>query len=334
MEQQFFIGYHKDEKIIKKSSSGGIFTAITDLYLKSGNVSIYGCILDENLNATHIKAKNTETRNKMCGSKYIQSNISNCFNDVAQDLKNNVEVIFTGTPCQIAGLNSFLELKKIDKKKLLTVEVICHGVGSNKFFRDFISYLEKKYNGKAIKCNFRSKKRKGQLQCIEIIFDNGKVYTSPATSLDWFYSVYHKNYILRPSCYECKYATKKRNSDISIADSWSDLYNKNYSTSLIICNTQKGLETFNKIKSNLIFKSVTFDQVEVPQMKYPSKKPHNYNEFWNIYNKKGYLEIQKYLGNNTKKSKLKSSIVNILNKFNLIYYFKILKSRGKNIWKK
>ena len=149
MKQKYYVAIHNSNDIWKRSSSGGAFTAITDAWFEKYNESavVYGCVFDENLNAVHIRTTTKVKRDRMCGSKYIQSNIAGIFKDVENDLNNGLYVCFSGTPCQIAGLKKYLECKKVEQKEyLLTIEVICHGVGSIKFFKDYIKDLEKKYN--------------------------------------------------------------------------------------------------------------------------------------------------------------------------------------------
>lgn len=170
--QNYFRFLHRKEEVKKHSSSGGAFTAITDSVIQQGGI-VYGCILDKNLKALHIRSHDYTGRNLMRGSKYIQSNISGIFSGVKEDLTAGRLVCFSGTPCEIKALKNYLEIFKIDTMKLLLVEVVCHGVGSNKFFKDYISYLEKKYRGKATKVNFRAKHHKGQKQDMEVRFDNG-----------------------------------------------------------------------------------------------------------------------------------------------------------------
>lgn len=324
MEQKFFIGAHIDKEIRSKSSSGGAFTAITDEILnKYSDASIYGCILNENLQAVHIRATSKLERNKMRGSKYISSKIVSCYKDVEKDLKDGRYVIFSGTPCQISAIIKYLNIKSINMENLITIEVICHGVGSNKFFYDYIKNLEKKYKGKAIYCNFRSKSKPGKIQDMEVRFDNGKKYNAVSTKFDWFYSIYLKNLILRPSCYTCKFSHEKRNSDISIADAWGIKdKSKNTALSLIIANTEKGMKIVKNITNVLNMTEINKEDVHQPHMHHPCKKPQNYDEFWKIYLNKGYLTAQKYIGNNTSKGRLKLLIIKIINKVGLIKIIK------------
>lgn len=330
MEQRFFTAMHKSEEVLKKSSSGGVFTAITDAWFSEyGDKSVvYGCVMDEDLNAKHIRGTSKKERDKMRGSKYISSNVSGVFKMVENDLKNGLYVVFSGTPCQIAGLISFLSAVNVPQnEQLLTVEVICHGVGSNAFFNDYIAHLEKKYKSKALSCNFRAKSRPGKMQDMQVVFENGKKYNASSTQYDWFYSAY-SGYILRPSCYNCKFAKKERYADISIADNWNTETHEGEKKhgSVVITNSRYGYENFIKSSAYFDYKETSFDEIHQPNLRKPTEKPQRYDEFQNAYMQGGYLNAQKFLGNNTLKGKIRSFAVDILYKLNLTERAKLLKN--------
>ncbi len=319
---KYIIAWHKDLTIIKSSSSGGAFTAISNHFLKEDNGIVYGCILDKNIRVIHIQAMNSIERDLMRGSKYIQSNMLDIYNKVEIELKNNKEVLFSGTPCQIAAICQYLKLKKVSMEKLLTVEVACHGVASSRFFSDYISHLEKKYKGKTIECCFRAKEKMHKIQQMRVRFDNNKTYISASNSTDWFYSVYHKNLILRPSCYNCKFAQEKRIADITIADSWGFKSENDIPKSLIIFNSKKSEKYLDYIKKEMNIIEVRKEDFKLSALEHPAKRPSNRDTFWKIYLNEGYLSAQRYVGNNTLKGKVKRIIANVLYKTNLDRFFK------------
>lgn len=332
MQQKFYAAYHKDKSIEKASSSGGAFTALTDQWFAyyAEEAVVYGCIMDENLLAKHIRADNREDRNKMRGSKYIGSDISGVFPAVERDINLGKYVVFSGTPCQIGGLQSFLKAKKIRySRQLLTVEVICHGVGSVRFFQDYIHKMENRYKSKAIACTFRTKSQPGKKQDIAIWFSNGKRYNASSTRYDWFYSGYLGNFVLRPSCYQCKYASRERVADISIADHWADEQGEMVSRSLMIANTELGEEWIAAANRDMEMEMISWQQVHQPNMQKPSEKPLNYDAFWACYKQDGYLAAQKMLGNHTLKGYARSAVVSILYRLHLIVLVKYLRSKVK-----
>lgn len=332
MEQLFIAACHKNCKTEKSSSSGGAFTALTDeWFLKYGEKAVvYGCVLDENLKAKHLRAVTSNDRDKMRGSKYIQSDISGVFEQVADDLKNGNMVLFSGTPCQIAALLKFVD-KLPQKNNLLTVDVICHGVGSNEFFADYIAYLENKYKSNVVSCNFRGKSRAGSSTSMEIEFSNGKKYVASSTRFDWFYSVYYKNYIINAGCFSCKFAKIQRCADITIGDMRrKNLGHDTKYKSLIIVNTEKGKALTDLALKNMEWVATAEAEIDQPHLYKPSVKPNDYEQFWGVYNQKGYLAAQKYVGNNTVLGKTKAVIVDIINFFHLSGLIKKIKHIIKN----
>ena len=330
MEQRFYTAVHKDKKICKKSSSGGAFTALSDAWFDTykEKAVVYGSILDENLKAKHIRATTPELRDEMRGSKYIESYIRGISEQVEKDLKNGMYVFFTGTPCQNAGIKLYLKNKGIKTEdNLITVEVICHGVAEEKFFRDYITHLEHKYKSKATKCNFRAKKSKGRLQDMLIEFENGKEYYASSTNYDWFYSAYVRCFVLKSSCYKCKFAKRERFSDISLGDNWAGYNESSMGESLIITNSDIGEKWVVKALVNMEFSEVEFERVHSPFIVEPPSKPKAYNCFWEKYNSDGYLSAQKILGNNTLKGKFIVGIALVFNKLHLMNLAKKIKRK-------
>lgn len=328
MEPKCYIALHRDERIWKRSSSGGAFSAITDSWLShhGEKASIYGCVLDEDLNAVHIRAVTAAERDRMCGSKYIGSNTSGAYRTAAEDLKKGMYVCFSGTPCQIAGLKSFLAVKGIDAgDRLLTVDFICHGVASTRFFQDYISVLEKKYGSKAIACRFRAKSRPERRQDIEVDFANGKTFLSRSTRYDWFYSVYFRNLSLRPSCFRCRYASETRQADITIADHWEfkTLYQK--AKSLIIANTSSGKFWAEKSLIHMQWETVAYSEVRQPQLSMSVELPEGYDAFWQTYLEKGYHAAQKLAGNNTLAGRGKYWLVGLADDLHILSTIKKLR---------
>ena len=317
MKQSFYICYNKDNNIVKKSSSGGIFYTISSLFFeKYKKVKVYGCALNDDLEAIHMGVEKIKDITPLLGSKYISSNISGIYQEVMEDLTKGYIVLFCGTPCQISALNNIIKTKKIDTEKLYTLDFVCHGVSNNDFFKDYIKYLEKKYKGKAKECNFRTKSKPGKLQDMSVYFDNNKKYLASTTKLDWFYSAYHKNLSIKQQCFKCPFTNLDRNSDITMGDAWGSRIEGCWSPSLIIINTAKGSEIYKHIKKFINYKEVTLSEIHNPQLYKNIEKPDNYDEFNKVYKEKGFFEAQKFIGNNTFWGKIKLICANI------IYYFK------------
>lgn len=302
MEKRFFAAMHKEDVVRKKSSSGGAFTAISDSWFKKNGdkAVVYGCAMTNSMQAVHIRAENTETRDMMRGSKYIGSLMSGVMQRVCEDLKSGKYVAFSGTPCQISGLIALVKAMGIRaEERLLTIEVICHGVGSVTFFKEYIAAQEKRFKSKAVACTFRGKSRPGKHQQMRIQFTNGKVYESPSVRYDGFYSAYTGNYILRPSCYRCRYAQQERYADISIADFWGDHEELMDTRSLIVANTPQGMAWIEAAGECLNYEPLRKEMIHQPNMNRPTQKPSDYESFWAVFDAEGYDGVHKYLGNST-----------------------------------
>lgn len=321
---------HKSENIRKKSSSGGFFTVISD-YILSKNGVVYGAGFDKNFNVIHKSAINSEERDELRGSKYVQSQMKETFKCVEKDLKEDKYVIFTGTPCQVAGLQGYL---KKDYGKLIKCDIICHGTPSVKVFNDYKEFMEDKYKSKIKSFNFRSKSIIGEVQVIEIIFENNKIYRKPI-HLDPYGKLFFENYTLKPSCYNCKFTNLNRTSDFTMADFWGieksipDFDDKK-GVSLVLVNTNRGKEIFNSIKNSIIYVESNITDCMQHNLQNPSDKPKILINFWNDYNSNGFLYVaKKYGGYNfidKSKRECRKRLSLILKKFGIISVLKKIKT--------
>lgn len=278
-----YIVKHKNFEIRINSRSGGIFTLLSDYFLENQGV-VYGAILDDKLNVIHTRATTKEERDLMRGSKYAQSFLGDTFIDVKNDVAKGNNVLFTGTPCQIAGLKNVI----IDDL-LFTVDIVCHGVPSHLIYKEYIKFLENKYNSKVLSFNFRNKKKYGWDAHYESVkFDNGKEIDS-----DNFRNLFYEHKVLRPSCFTCNFKNLNRISDITIADAWgvdkdNPKFNDNNGISLVFVNTDKGQKVFDSIKGQMEYIEVDVDTYLQPPLKMNYEEPRDRNKFWERYHKKGF----------------------------------------------
>ena len=189
--------------------------------------------------------------------------------------------------------------------------------------------MENKYKSKAVYCGFREKNRQGKFNAMKVVFENKRQYVSPSTSVDWFYTAYYRNLIIRPECFNCKYASTERCSDITLGDYWNSYEAVNWGESLIMCNTEYGKEMADVLCERMEIKRIAFDEKKQPQLCGATKKPADYEYFYKIYKEKGYLEAQKYIGNNTVKGKLKHLTVSVFCELGLAVLLKKIKSKVK-----
>lgn len=292
----------REKKEILESTSGGAFASIAQQVLKKGGV-VYGAALyreKENLVIEHIRIDNIKDLIKIKGSKYVQSDISNILKLVKKDLIDERKVLFSGTPCQIAALKSYLN-REYDN--LLTIDIICHGVPSYDLFKSYIKFLEEKNKGKVIDYKFRDKRRGWGHSTSYIIQKNEKkVCKRVIVPLDAYYKMFLKGETYRENCYNCKFANKKRISDITIGDYWGieiehpeaiekngGKLNDHKGVSCILINTIKGEKLFDDIKSQINYYNTTFDKIAKHnhQLVEATKFSDDRKTIFNIYEKKG-----------------------------------------------
>lgn len=284
---------HKCEETRAASRSGGIFTACSDYVLNNHGV-VYGCVLNKNFDAVHVRAENIEDRNRMRGSKYIQSKLGDTFRNVRLDLENGKTVLFSGTSCQVAGLKAYLQ-KEYDN--LLCVDIVCHGVPSAKVWDAYLSWQEKNNNSKITGVDFRNKKDFGWRAHMETLyFENGKFVSSGI-----FRTLFYGHNVLRPSCYECPYKSTMHPGDITIADYWgienaAPEFDDNKGVSLVLVNNETGEWFLDKVKDKLVWKETRIEDSLQPPLKAPFPKPESRDKFWKDFENKDFSYIAKKYG--------------------------------------
>jgi len=271
-----FAGVLKDTLVLRNSASGGAFISLTFSTLNNNGV-VFGCTLNKNKEAEHIYVDKIKDIGKLQGSKYVQSDIKDSFIKVKQNLKENRQVLFSGTPCQIAGLNSYLK-KNYDN--LLTVDLICHGVPSPLFFKGYINWLEDQLKATIIDFKFRDKKKGWSLTAKIIYKRNNKLHEKIIYPFESYYYYYFlKGDISRKSCYVCPYANSSRVGDVTIGDFWGinnvhPEINDEKGVSLILINTKKGLKKIDSIKKYMNLTGTDFEQAKLynGQLEHPIAK--------------------------------------------------------------
>lgn len=242
---------NKNEEVRKTSSSGGVFTLLCEEVIKNGGV-VFGAAFDEKFNVKHIYAETLEECQKLKGSKYVQSQIGNTYKQAKEFLYAGRLVLFSGTQCQIKGLNLFL-MKEYNN--LITSEIICHGVPSPKVFKLYKENLKNKYNSNIKDIRFRDKTSGWNKFSYVTEFDNNEIH-SKTLHEDIYMKGFLNDLYLRPSCYECKAKNFSSNSDISLADYWGVErrhleFGDDKGTSLVLINTKKGKDIFQKISCHM-----------------------------------------------------------------------------------
>ena len=287
---------HKNNDIEIKSTSGGAFTALSDQILKD-NGSIYGCVFSSELEAIHICAETIEKRDLMRGAKYIQSNLNHCFKEIETKLKQGEIVMFSGVPCQVSGLKTFLGKEYTN---LYTVDLLCAGSASPKLFKEYIAYYEKK-SGKKILTYYCRSKEKGWVHLEKAVFADGTEDFQSLISQAWG-NIYGTHFSAREECMRCPFTSLERTGDISIGDCWGidkkvPSFADKKGVSILLINTLQGRKLFNECKRDL-------DVIEIDILDYLQRalvEPTKVNsverkEFWRKYYKYGIKKIIKDYG--------------------------------------
>lgn len=301
---------HKNECIRLESRSGGVFTALSNQIFKADGV-VYGCVLNDNIEAIHIRATSPDKRDKMRGSKYVQSRLGETYRDIKQDLNQGKYVLFSGTSCQVAGLKAYL---KKEHENLLCIDILCHGVPSPYLLKKYLEWQQKKHQYKIQSIDFRNKKDYGWSDHVESLFiENGNRIDSRIYR-NLFYSLNG----MRPSCYECQFKSINHPGDITLADYWGidkavPGFSDNKGVSLVFINSEKGYHLFKSSKNELDWIETKIEECMMQKcLVEPYLEPSSRCEFWKDLNSKPFQYIAKKYGGFGLLSTVKGTIGKII----------------------
>ena len=250
-KKECYCAYLLDNEKRMQSTSGGVFSGLAEKIILDGGI-VFGAAYDTDLNVSQIAVDNLNDLQKLKGSKYVESYTGDSFKQVKLFLDKGRSVLYSGTPCMIAGLKTFLGKTY---ENLITVDIICHGVPSRKLFRKYLEWLGKKYRGKIIYYGFRDKDV-GGWSC------GGKAKTKTKTktiagSCDPYYASFLRGETYRESCYTCPFANTQRIGDITLGDFWGverfyPEIDRTKGVSCVIVNSCKGQAFFDSVKEILV----------------------------------------------------------------------------------
>ena len=254
-----FAAWNNSEAIRTDSSSGGVFYSLMRMTFQQGGV-VWGAGFDETMILCHQSAANEADGKKLMGSKYLQSRINDTYQVIGDELRDGRQVLFSGTPCQVAGLYGFLG-KNYDN--LLTCDVVCHGVPSPKVFAAYRAVLERRYGAITKRIAFRRKDCGWKRYSVSLSFDNDTEYRRVLTE-DPFMFGFLANIYLRPSCHSCRFSRLPRVADISMGDFWGvdnhhPEWNDDRGLSLILVQTEKGQKAFETCRAGLTVHEADLD---------------------------------------------------------------------------
>ena len=246
---------NKNDDVRKNSSSGGIFYLLAEYVISRGGV-VFGARFDESFQVCHGYAQDMEGVKVFMQSKYVQSSAGSVYKDAKAFLEEGRMVLFSGTPCQVSALKSFLSK---DYENLITTDFICHGVPSRRIWREYIEELR---DGKKIRSvNFRDKTEGWRVFSLKVEFEDGSVYRKNLDE-DTFVKGFLQNLYLRPSCYECRYRGFDRPADVTLADFWGvqDVLPEFFDdkgTSIVIIRNELVESILEEYRDSLIIKEIS-----------------------------------------------------------------------------
>ena len=286
-------GYAKDETLLPASSSGAIFTVLAAEIIHQGGI-VFGAAFDENFDVVHTTAETLSELSALCSSKYVESCIpADCYSQGKTALAAGLWVYFSGVPCQIAALKSYLGR---EYETLITQDTACHSVPSPMVWKDYAAALEKQHGGRLTSFSFRNKSNGWEDYHIYAAFDNDKEFRQSAAE-NPYQRGFLKGLYSRNSCFLCRFKGIERCSDITLADYWGvkgiqpEAYNSQ-GTSLILLHSDKGRALLESCKDKLQITAAADGAFAFnPAVLTPIQKPARYDEFWTDYGKTPFDEL-------------------------------------------
>lgn len=318
----FFIGRTKDPNVLKDSASGGIFTVLSDYVFNQEGV-VYGAVYDALFEVVHVEAKDQGVRNRMRDSKYVQSRIDKIYSYIEVSLRNNKLVLFSGTPCQCNAISNFVDFKKLNRDKLILVDLVCHGVGSPLIWREYLNHVTSKYHlGNIFSIKTRNK---AVGTGYNLTISGEKKQYLRKGNLDPYICLFNKSLIFRSSCYNCPFKSWNRTGDITIGDfqkvrKFFPLFADKKGVSLIIANTKKGLDVVNAVLPNLDSEPASRESSSQVNLSGLVLDPTHRNHFFNLYKEKGFNYVLEHFTN--------EGVIN-----RVIYYLKYIGGRLIHVFK-
>lgn len=309
-----YAAFTKDERLRLESSSGGIFSELAKQVIQKGGV-VFGCAMtDDCKKAHHIMAEKIEDFKHLRGSKYIQSEIGLTYRKAKDYLNNGRYVLYSGTPCQIAGLKAYLGNVTYDN--LLTVDVICHGTSSTKVWNKYLILLENKSDTEYV--SFRDKSCGWKTYNLFCRFKNGAEYHGKVGE-DLFLRGFVSDYYLRKSCYNCKFKGENIQSDITLGDFWGientlPQINDNKGVSVVLVHSKCGQSFIDDISNRIKLFAVSEKQALASNPAYYKSVPLNgvRRAFFRDFNR-GKPVFEKYCSS-TLRSRLVRKFYSVFNK--------------------
>ena len=290
---------------IAASASGGVFATIARAVITEGGCA-FGAAYEPFEGGLHVRHRMAEDEEGLAGllnSKYVQSDAGGCFAEVRRQLKTGRQVLFCGTPCQVAGLKGFLGR---DWPNLLTADLVCHGVPSERMFNGCVHEVADEHGSDVVDFRFRCKREGwGHSLLLLLLLKDGREVTVPAGK-SAYYDMFLKLKTLRDSCYVCPYAGKHRAGDLTLGDFWGVERNRpdllvegeldlRRGVSCLLVNNGRGKEAVERYADRFYLKEASFDEIAKgnDQLRHPSVLPTDREVYMNAFAEGGWPAISR-----------------------------------------
>lgn len=287
-----YAAQNRSDVQLASSTSGGMFRILAEYVISRGGI-VFGAAFDKDYrHVRHLSADTISAIDPLQKSKYVWSDPTQAYKDATRELKNGREVLFAGTPCQIAAINN---LAKGYDSKLLTIDIVCHGTSRADMFASYVEELEKRFGGKCVSYDFRDKRMGWNFPRVNAEFAGGGGYNMIIRNDPWYLG-FGFGATFREGCFSCPYTTLERVADFTIADCWRIAashpeWDDNKGTSLVLVNTDKALVAWNEVAmtGKVAFGEYDIDLAQMRNMPLMQKarKPHMYNKVQKTFNETG-----------------------------------------------
>lgn len=282
---------NKDLAVRMKSTSGGVFPALCKEMIEKQNGVVLGSRYDRTMHVVTEIADTMEEAEKFYGVKYAKTDLKGIFIQVKRMLKDGKKVLYSGLPCECAGLRAYL---KKDYDNLIIQEVLCHSAPSPKVFEKYMAYLSKKFGSPVVNFVCRDKRNGWDMEqyqvCIQ--FENGQEMCVNGRKNNYM-RAYHNSYLDRPSCSRCQFMKGYRAGDITVGDFlgaeevFPSLYEDQKGVSLVLINTEKGKKFFENVKEQFTLKETTMAVAFRKNHKKPAEYRNERTELLNRIDEQG-----------------------------------------------
>ena len=307
----------RDRELLKGAASGGVFSVCAEAVLKSGGV-VYGCRMTERtgsdlIGAAMIRVDDRSQLDLIAGSKYVQSDMGRIYRKIRSDLKAGRRVLFGGTPCQCAAVRRYLKTAHVsgeDLERLCVIDIVCHGVPGETFFKTYVQDLEKRARRPVTGIIFRDKRYGWGLKGrIDYGGEGGTKTEVLHKALSSYYQLFLEGAIYRESCYGCPYARAERTGDITACDYWGveeeapdclngsgGVIDREAGVSALIVNTEKGAQLLREAEESLLLVPTSFEKVAKgnAQLCHPTAEPPDRGTVMDLYRRNGYSAVEEW----------------------------------------